>query len=143
MRSASSSNVLMFPQRRRSSRLRLTGGDLAESAVVLDADALVVLVQRRLAGAVRDLALVVPAIGFVALLQAVASRGNRRGPRARVDRGVRDGGDVVVALAVVAEDVALDDVHVVARELAAAAEARLGVVVRDIDDQRVPFPVAA
>src|SRR3569833_281565 len=104
MLSASASMVPMFLQLRRLSRV--ARGDLAEAAVVLDADALVVLVHRRLAGAIGDLTLVMPAVRLIALHQAVTPRRDRRRPAPRVHGGGGNRRDVVVALSVVADDIA-------------------------------------
>src|SRR6187551_3561695 len=132
-------SALTIPRRPSSVGLRYR--DLAKGAIVLDADPFLVFMQQGLARQIGHRRLVVPAVDLVIFVPA--SRRDGRCPGACVNRGVRDLGYVVVALAVVVEDVALDDVHVVTGEVAGPAEQRLGVVVGYIDNQRVAFPVPA
>src|SRR5882757_6228911 len=93
------------------------------------------------AGDVGKRYLVVPVIRRV--IDRVAACRNGGCPRPRVDGRVGDGGLVVIVPAIVVENVAFLDSHLLARKFTGSGEARLGVVVGNIDDERVAFPVAA
>src|SRR6202034_4444859 len=118
--------------------LRRGDDQLSMSTVVLDAHTLVVFIQWRLTRAIRPLLFVIPTV--LRRLAGYTMRRNRDGERPRVHRRIGEERAVDVVI-IVLEGITLHDVHILAGEFSRSCEARLGIVILHVDDERVALPV--
>src|ERR1700722_13104520 len=122
-------------------RCSRTWPSLAEAAVVFLANPFEMVPHRSFAGIVRQRNFIMPA--FEGILGSPAAHRNRHGKGPRKGGRIGKRGHIVVTRTEVVEDKPLGDVDALRGEFAGAPEARLGIQIADVDDQRIALPVTA